>query len=151
MTISQRRTRPQGTFSSRLGRRRGGALAHKLGDRGQSALSLLPSTPPIASAPASHGLPRFPYPMPAAPNALRVVSSLRLGERGIARCGDGLLAAVNALFDARDIVLRMTDVSTVREAGYMTTAGEALGRLALAGVTPEFAEDAAGALAPGVL
>lgn len=81
--------------------------------------------------------------MPAAPNALRVVSSLRLGERGIARCGDGLLAAENALFDTRDIVLRMTDVSTVREAGYMTTAGEALGRLAMAGVTPEFAEDAA--------
>ncbi len=88
--------------------------------------------------------------MPAAPNALRVVSSLRLGERGIARCGDGLLAAENALFDARDIVLRMTDVSTVREAGYMTTAGEALGRLAMAGVTPEFAEDAARAIPPGV-
>jgi hypothetical protein len=74
-----------------------------------------------------------------------------LGERSIARCGDGLLAAENALFDARDTVLRMTDPGTVREAGYMTTAGEALGRLALAGVTPEFAEDAAGALAPGVL
>ncbi len=88
--------------------------------------------------------------MPAAPSALRVVSSLRLGERGIARCGDGLLAAENALFDARDIVLRMTDMSTVREAGYMTTAGEALGRLAMAGVTPEFAEDAARAIPAGV-
>jgi hypothetical protein len=74
-----------------------------------------------------------------------------LGERSIARCGDGLLAAENALFDARDTVLRMTDPGTVREAGYMTTAGEALGRLAMAGVTPEFAEDAARALAPGVL
>ncbi len=88
--------------------------------------------------------------MPAAPNALRVVSSLRLGERGIARCGDGLLAAENALFDARDTVLRMTDISTVREAGYMTTAGEALGRLAMAGVTPEFADEAARAIPPGV-
>ncbi len=78
------------------------------------------------------------------------MSSLRLGERSIARCGDGLLAAENALFDARDTVLRMTDPGTVREAGYMTTAGEALGRLALAGVTPEFAEDAARALLPGV-
>jgi hypothetical protein len=74
-----------------------------------------------------------------------------LGERSIARCGDGLLAAENALFDARDTVLRMTDPGTVREAGYMTTAGEALGRLAMAGVTPEFAEDAARALAPEVL
>jgi hypothetical protein len=45
----------------------------------------------------------------------------------------------------------MTDPATVREAGYMTTAGEALERLAMAGVTPEFAEDAARALAPGVL
>jgi hypothetical protein len=45
----------------------------------------------------------------------------------------------------------MTDPGTVREAGYMTTAGEALGRLAMAGVTPEFAEDAARAVAPGVL
>ncbi len=88
--------------------------------------------------------------MPAASHALRVISSLRLGERSIARCGDGLLAAENALFDARDTVLRMTDPGTVREAGYMTTAGEALGRLALAGVTPEFAEDAARALLPGV-
>jgi hypothetical protein len=88
--------------------------------------------------------------MPAASNALRVISSLRVGERGISRCGDGLLAAENALFDARDTVLRMTDPGTVREAGYMTTAREALGRLAMAGVTPEFAEDAARALPPGV-
>jgi hypothetical protein len=44
----------------------------------------------------------------------------------------------------------MTDMSTVREAGYMTTAGEALGRLAMAGVTPEFAEEAARAIPPGV-
>jgi hypothetical protein len=87
--------------------------------------------------------------MPAS-NALRVISSLRVGERGISRCGDGLLAAENALFDARDTVLRMTDPGTVREAGYMTTAREALGRLAMAGVTPEFAEDAARALPPGV-
>src|SRR5579859_1424659 len=109
---------------------------HKFEDGGRSGLSF-----GFGSAP----------PMPAAPHALRVISSLRLGERSIARCGDGLLAAENALFDARDTVLRMTDPGTVREAGYMTTAGEALGRLALAGVTPEFAEDAARALAPRVL
>jgi hypothetical protein len=44
----------------------------------------------------------------------------------------------------------MTDPATVREAGYMTTAREALGRLAMAGVTPEFAEDAARAIPAGV-
>ena len=93
--------------------------------------------------------------MPAAsppsqpPNgALRVISSLRLGERVVARCGDGLLAAENALFDAKDTVLRTTDPGTVREAGYMTTAREALGRLAMAGITPEFAHDAARTIAP---
>jgi hypothetical protein len=75
---------------------------------------------------------------------------LRLGERVVARCGDGLLAAENALFDAKDTVLRTTDPSTVREAGYMTTAREALGRLAMAGITPEFAYDAARTLAHAV-
>ncbi len=89
-------------------------------------------------------------PMPVASNALRVISSLRLGERVVARCGDGLLAAENALFDAKDTVLRAMDPETLREAGYLTTAREALERLAMAGVTPEFAEEAARAIAPGV-
>jgi hypothetical protein len=89
-------------------------------------------------------------PPPANGGALRVISSLRLGERVVARCGDGLLAAENALFDAKDTVLRTTDPNTVREAGYMTTAREALGRLAMAGITPEFAYDAARTLAHDV-
>ena len=88
--------------------------------------------------------------MPATASALRVISSLRLGERVVSRCGDGLLAAENALFDAKDTVLRATDPETLREAGYLTTAREALERLAMAGVTPEFAEDAARAITPDV-
>ncbi|HEX4446385.1 MAG TPA: hypothetical protein VH044_06610, partial [Polyangiaceae bacterium] len=88
--------------------------------------------------------------MPATANALRVISSLRLGERVVARCGDGLVAAENTLFDAKDTLLRTTDPKTMQEAGFMTTAREALGRLAMAGVTPEFAEDAARALSPDV-
>jgi hypothetical protein len=88
--------------------------------------------------------------MPAVPSALRVISSLRLGERVVARCGDGLVAAENTLFDAKDTLLRTTDPKTMQEAGFMTTAREALGRLAMAGVTPEFAEDAARALSPEV-
>ncbi len=89
--------------------------------------------------------------MPASPNALRVISSLRLGERVVARCGDGLVAAENTLFDAKDTLLRTTDPKTVQEAGFMTTARDALGRLAMAGVTPEFAEDAARALSREVV
>jgi hypothetical protein len=91
-----------------------------------------------------------PFVMPATSSALRVISSLRLGERVVSRCGDGLLAAENALFDAKDTVLRATDPETLREAGYLTTAREALERLAMAGITPEFADDAARAIEPGV-
>jgi hypothetical protein len=89
--------------------------------------------------------------MPPTSSALRVISSLRLGERVVSRCGDGLLAAENALFDGKDTVLRATDPETLREAGYLTTAREALERLAMAGVTPEFADEAARAIAPGVV
>jgi len=78
--------------------------------------------------------------------ALRVMTSLRLGERVVTRCGDGLLAAEYALFDATQTVLRATDPVTIREAGYMTTAREALGHLAAVGVTPEFAAEAAAAI-----
>ena len=91
-----------------------------------------------------------PFVMPATSSALGVISSLRLGERVVSRCGDGLLAAENALFDAKDTVLRATDPETLREAGYLTTAREALERLAMAGITPEFADDAARAIEPGI-
>ncbi len=82
--------------------------------------------------------------------ALRVLTSLRLGERVLVRSDDGLLPAEYALFDVTDIVLRATDPVSVREAGYMTTADEALTRLARAGVTPALATEAARALSPDV-
>jgi hypothetical protein len=84
--------------------------------------------------------------LPEPTNALRVMTSLRLGERVVSRCGDGLLAAEYALFDATQTVLRATDPVTIREAGYMTTAREALGHLAAVGITPEFAAEAAAAM-----
>jgi hypothetical protein len=88
--------------------------------------------------------------MSASPSVLRVLSSLRIGERVLTRCEDGLLAAEYALFDVTDIVLRATDPVSVRESGYMTTARDALERLERAGVTPLLADAAARALAPEV-
>ncbi len=80
--------------------------------------------------------------------ALRIITSLRLGERVLSRCDDGLLGAEYSLFDVADIVLRATDPVTVREVGYMTTAREALERLVRSGVTPELADEAARSLSP---
>jgi len=71
---------------------------------------------------------------------------LRLGERVLVRCDDGLLATENVLFDGTDIVLHATDPVTVRETGYITTARDALARLAKAGITPELAGETARAL-----
>jgi hypothetical protein len=79
------------------------------------------------------------------------LTSLRIGERVVSMCDDGLLVAEYGLFEASDAVLRSTDPVTVREAGYMTTAQRALARLALAGVTPELAEDAARAMPPEII
>jgi hypothetical protein len=80
---------------------------------------------------------------------LRAVTSLRLGDRVLTRCDDGVLLAEYALFDVGDIVLRATDPVTVREVGYMTTAGEALERLGRAGVSFDLAQQAARALSAG--
>jgi hypothetical protein len=88
-------------------------------------------------------------PSPTLPT-LRVITSLRLGERVVVRSDGGLLATEYMLFDVGDIVLRATDPVTVREAGYMTTAQAALERLASAGVTAELANDAARAVLPAV-
>jgi hypothetical protein len=88
--------------------------------------------------------------MSVSPSVLRVLSSLRIGERVLTRCEDGLLAAEYALFDVTDIVLRATDPVSVRETGYMTTARDALTRLERASITPLLADAAAGALAPEV-
>src|SRR5258708_26053483 len=79
---------------------------------------------------------------------LRVITSLRLGERVVVRSDGGVLAAEYMIFDLGDIVLRATDPVTVREAGYLTTAQTALERLSGAGVTAELANDAAQALLP---
>jgi hypothetical protein len=88
--------------------------------------------------------------MRAHPAALSVLTSLRLGERVLVRSDDGLLGVEYALFDATDIVLRASDPVSVREVGYMTTAREALARLARAGVTPALAQEAVRSLPPDV-
>ncbi len=89
--------------------------------------------------------------MAVSANVLRVSTTLRLGERVLVRCDDGLLATENVLFDSTDIVLHATDPVTVRETGYITTARDALARLAKAGVTLELAEEAARAISPDVV
>jgi hypothetical protein len=89
--------------------------------------------------------------MAVSANVLRVSTTLRLGERVLVRCDDGLLATEYALFDSTDIVLRATDPVTVRETGYITTARDALARLARSGVTPELAQQAAQAIPPEVV
>ena len=89
--------------------------------------------------------------MAVSANVLRVSTTLRLGERVLVRCDDGLLATENVLFDSTDILLHAADPVTVRETGYITTARDALARLARAGITPELAEEAARAIAPEVV
>jgi hypothetical protein len=84
-------------------------------------------------------------------HVLRLSTTLRLGERVLVRCDDGLLATEYVLFDASDIVLRATDPVTVRETGYITTVRDALARLASMGITPELAREAAGAMSPHVV
>ena len=88
--------------------------------------------------------------MRASSSVLSVLTSLRLGERVLVRSDDGLLEAEYALFEGNEIVLRATDPVSVREVGYMTTAHDALARLARAGVTPQLAEQAARSIRPDV-
>lgn len=78
------------------------------------------------------------------------LSSLRIGQRVLSFSDDGLLLAEYALFDPAGIVLHSTGPVSVREAGYMTTARQALDRLTHEGVTQELAQDAATALRPDV-
>jgi hypothetical protein len=80
-----------------------------------------------------------------------LICSLRIGDRVVSLCDDGLLVAEYALFEPHEAVLHATDPVSVREAGYMTTAARALERLAREGVTPELAEDAAKALGHDVI
>jgi hypothetical protein len=88
---------------------------------------------------------------PPTADSARTITSLRLGDRTIAQSDEGLLAAEYALFDGADIVLRATDPVSVREAGYVTTAREALDRLARAGITRGLAEAAARATSSDVV
>ena len=76
-------------------------------------------------------------------NVLRLSTTLRLGERVLVRCDDGLLTTEYALFESSDIVLRATDPVSVRETGYITTVRDALARLARMSITPEAAHEAA--------
>ncbi len=85
------------------------------------------------------------------PDVSRASSTLRLGDRVLVRCDDGLLSNEYVLFESADIVLHATDPVTVREAGYVTSASEALARLARVGVTPALAEEAARAIRPEVV
>ncbi len=97
-------------------------------------------------------VPTGPLPPPmGVSESLSTSTTLRLGERLVVRCDDGLLTTEYALFEATDIVLRATDPVTVRETGYITTARDALARLTKAGVTPELAHQAARALPPEVV
>jgi hypothetical protein len=84
-------------------------------------------------------------------NVLRGSTTLRLGERVLVRCDDGLLATEYVLFDATDIVLRATDPVSVRETGYITTVRDALARLARMGITPDLAHEVSRAMAPEVV
>lgn len=77
-------------------------------------------------------------------------SSLRIGERFIALCEDGLFDAEYLLFDAADITLRAADPVTVREEGYITSALHARARLSEAGVGMKLAETARAAVSPDV-
>jgi hypothetical protein len=90
-------------------------------------------------------------PPPKNPHALAIATTLRVGERVLVGCEDGALVAEYALFDAGEVVLHATDPVTIREAGYITTAREAVERLALAGVTPQLAVDAARAMGADVI
>ena len=78
-------------------------------------------------------------------------TSLRIDDRIVSRCDDGLLEAEYALFDGGEIELCSTDPVTIREAGYLTTAGEARERLGEAGISIDLAVEAAEALSPEVI
>jgi hypothetical protein len=78
-------------------------------------------------------------------------TSLRIDDRVLSRCDDGLLEAEYALFDPGEIELHATDPVTIREVGYVTTARAARARLAEAGVTAKLASEAARALSTEVV
>jgi hypothetical protein len=76
------------------------------------------------------------------------LSSLVVGERVVARCYNGLLAAEFALFDPAEVMVAGASGQGVREQGYLTTARSARERLLGAGITPELAHATFAALRP---
>jgi hypothetical protein len=69
--------------------------------------------------------------------------TLDVGPRRVLVSDEGPPAAEFALFDPSDIELAPSDEGGVREAGYRTTAADAVRRLAVAGVTQDFANECA--------
>src|SRR5271163_2513289 len=69
--------------------------------------------------------------------------TLEVGPRRVLVSEEGPPAAEFVLFDASDIELAPNDAGVVREAGYRTTAADAVRRLAVAGVTLDFAAECA--------
>ncbi len=90
----------------------------------------------------------------ASARCLQVVSSpvvtctLRIGDRVVLSSSDGAPEVEYALFDSGEIELAATGPGMVQEVGYQTTADEALGRLADAGVTWEVVLEASAAMQP---
>src|SRR5262249_8482605 len=78
-----------------------------------------------------------------------VLCALRIGDRIVARCYDGLLEAEYALFERGEALLARSSLVEVREQGYLARVGDARERLAAQGVVPALAIAALEALGPG--
>jgi hypothetical protein len=74
--------------------------------------------------------------------------TLELAGECVVVAQGGTPEAEYLLFDPGDIELSASGPGTIREAGYRTTAGEARGRLAQAGLTRRLAEEVAAATLP---
>jgi len=76
--------------------------------------------------------------------------TLQIGERVVLTSLDGAPEVEYVLFDPGEIELAATGPGMVQEVGYKTTAEDAIGRLADAGVTRELAQEAATAMLPAI-
>src|SRR5260221_3546861 len=96
------------------------------------------------------GLPRRSFDTPEhSAGVTPATALLRVGSRIVSRCRDGSLDAEYALFARNETLLRSSS-SSCREVGYLTSAGDALARLARVGVTLELARVAADAISHDV-
>jgi len=75
---------------------------------------------------------------------------LHVADTIVVEARGGAAEVEYALFDPGDIELHATEPGTIREMGYRTTVGTALGRLAGAGVTAALAEEVRQAAVPTV-